>query len=177
MAGSAGRRGVYRTGARRRAHQFEAAGGHLESAGRFIVRLRPAFCAARLRAHSRAAHRPDMGIRPGETTMKLIVAMALSAAATASATWASGAGSTGLELVATIAMPSVKGRIDHFSADARGRRLYVAALGNDTVEVLDTRQNRHEKSVRGFGEPQGVLHLPEPSRLYVANGSADRLDI
>lgn len=93
------------------------------------------------------------------------------------ASLASGAGSTGLELVATIPMPSVKGRIDHFSADARGRRLYVAALGNDSVEVLDTQQNRHEKSVRGFGEPQGVLYLSETGRLYVANGSADRLDI
>jgi hypothetical protein len=105
--------------------------------------------------------------------MKLIVAMALGVAATV----ASGAGSSGLELVATIPMPSVKGRIDHFSVDVSGHRLYLAALGNDSVEVLDTRQNRHEKSVRGFGEPQGVLYLSETSRLYVASGSADRLDI
>ena len=42
-----------------------------------------------------------------------------------------------LELVATIEMPGVKGRIDHFAVDLKGQRLFMAALGNDTVEVLD----------------------------------------
>src|SRR5437588_689343 len=79
----------------------------------------------------------------------------------------------GLELVATIPMPAVKGRIDHFAVDVKNHRLYIAALGNDTVEVLDTAQNRHEKSIPGFGEPQGLLYLAERGRLYVANGSAD----
>ena len=82
-----------------------------------------------------------------------------------------------LELVATIPMPNVKGRIDHFAADVKGHRLYVAALGNDTVEVLDTAHNRHEKSIPGFGEPQGLIYIPETQRLYVASGSADRVDI
>jgi len=82
-----------------------------------------------------------------------------------------------LELVATIPMPGVKGRIDHFAADIKGHRLFVAALGNDTVEVLDVAGNRHEKSIRGFGEPQGLVHLPQSNRLFVANGSANRVDI
>src|SRR5258706_8847064 len=87
------------------------------------------------------------------------------------------AGEPTLELVATIAMPGVKGRIDHFAADVKGRRLFVAALGNDTVEVLDVAANRHEKSVPGFGEPQGLVFLPQSNRLFVANGSANRVDI
>ena len=82
-----------------------------------------------------------------------------------------------LELVATIEMPGVKGRIDHFAVDARGRRLFVAALGNDTVEVLDVAANRHLRSIAGFGEPQGAAYLPETNRLYVANGTADRVDV
>jgi DNA-binding beta-propeller fold protein YncE len=56
-------------------------------------------------------------------------------------------------------------------------RLFVAALGNDTVEVLDVERHRHEKSLAGFGEPQGVLYLPDSDRLYVANGTGGRLDI
>ena len=56
-----------------------------------------------------------------------------------------------LELVATIPMPAVKGRIDHFAFDAKGR-LFIAALGNDTLEVIDVNANRFEKSVPGFGE-------------------------
>src|SRR5690348_15992896 len=82
-----------------------------------------------------------------------------------------------LELVATIEMPGVKGRIDHFAADVSGRRIFVAALGNDTVEVLDVAANRHLRSLSGFGEPQGVAYLPEANRLYVASGSANRVDV
>src|SRR5438132_450082 len=82
-----------------------------------------------------------------------------------------------LELVATIPMPGVKGRIDHFAADLKRHRLFVAALGNNTVEVLDVAGNRHEKSVAGFGEPQGMVNLPRSNRLFVAIGSANRVDI
>jgi DNA-binding beta-propeller fold protein YncE len=82
-----------------------------------------------------------------------------------------------LELVATIPMPGVKGRIDHFAIDVKSHRLFVAALGNDTVEVLDVAGNQHEKSVADFGEPQGLVHLPQSNRLFVANGSANRVDI
>jgi DNA-binding beta-propeller fold protein YncE len=82
-----------------------------------------------------------------------------------------------LEQVASITMPNVKGRIDHFAVDAAGHRLFVAALGNDTVEVLDTGAARHLRSLTGFGEPQGLAYVADPPRLFVANGSADRLDI
>src|SRR5215472_2103204 len=42
-----------------------------------------------------------------------------------------------LHLEKEIPLPGVWGRIDHFSADARGQRLFIAALENGTVEVLD----------------------------------------
>jgi DNA-binding beta-propeller fold protein YncE len=81
-----------------------------------------------------------------------------------------------LELTATIGMPGVKGRIDHLSVDVRGHRLFVAALGNDTVEILDTEHDEH-RSITGLGEPQGVLYLPDPGALVIANGSANRVDV
>jgi hypothetical protein len=34
----------------------------------------------------------------------------------------------------------VNGRIDHFAADLKGQRLFVAALGNQTVEVSTSRR-------------------------------------
>jgi DNA-binding beta-propeller fold protein YncE len=104
---------------------------------------------------------------------RLIVGLAFAMAISS----AYGAGEPVLEPVATIEMPGVKGRIDHLSVDLKRHRLFVAALGNDTVEVLDVERHRHEKSLPGFGEPQGVLYLPTPDRLYVANGTGDRLDI
>ena len=87
------------------------------------------------------------------------------------------AGEAPLELVGTIPLPGVKGRIDHFAVDRGHHRLFVAALGNDTIEVLDTESNRHVTSLSGFGEPQGLLFLAEQNVLYVANGSANRVDI
>jgi DNA-binding beta-propeller fold protein YncE len=82
-----------------------------------------------------------------------------------------------LTLAGTIELPGVKGRIDHFAIDNKRGRLFVAALGNDTVEVVDLKQNRHEKSLTGFGEPQGIEYLPNVDRVYVANGTANRVDI
>jgi len=103
----------------------------------------------------------------------LIAALAL--AMTLPSTY--GADVQALESVATIQLPAVKGRIDHLSVDLKRHRLFVAALGNNTVEVVDTEHHRHEKTLPGFEEPQGVLYLPEPDRLYVANGNGERLDI
>jgi DNA-binding beta-propeller fold protein YncE len=81
-----------------------------------------------------------------------------------------------LELEATLPLAGVKGRIDHLSVDVKEQRLFVAALGNDTVEILDTRRDRRT-SIAGLGEPQGVLYLADSKRLFIANGRADRLDI
>ena len=102
-----------------------------------------------------------------------VVGFALGAAVA----FAHGAGEPPLELFATIPMPGVKGRIDHFAIDVKRHRLFVAALENDTLEVLDVERNRHEKSISGFGEPQGLIYLPELNRVYVANGSGDRVDV
>ncbi len=69
----------------------------------------------------------------------------------------------------TITLDDVKGRIDHLSLDPQHRRLYVAALGNDTVEVVDLATGARVQTVRGLAEPQGVLVVPERDRLFVAN--------
>ena len=76
-----------------------------------------------------------------------------------------------LRLADTIAMPTVEGRIDHLAIDVEGQRLFVAALGNNTLEVFDVRANRAIKSVGGFHEPQGIRYLPESRRVVVANGA------
>jgi len=79
-------------------------------------------------------------------------------------------GAASLVLEQTIPLPGVEGRIDHFSLDASGARLFVAALGNNTVEVVDLKHGKVLRSLAGFAEPQGVLYLPELNRLYVAGG-------
>jgi DNA-binding beta-propeller fold protein YncE len=75
-----------------------------------------------------------------------------------------------LALVTTIDLPAVEGRIDHLAFDAERGRLFVAALGNDSVEVVDTRAGSHLKHLAGFQEPQGIAFVPDAHAVVVANG-------
>jgi DNA-binding beta-propeller fold protein YncE len=74
-----------------------------------------------------------------------------------------------LKLNQTIPLPGVEGRIDHFAFDAAGERLFVCALGNNTVEVLDLRKGQRAHSITGLGAPQGIAYIPELDRIFVAN--------
>src|SRR6266702_7673682 len=73
------------------------------------------------------------------------------------------------KLERTIPLPGVEGRIDHFALDPSGERLFVCALGNNTVEVLDLRKGERIRSITGLGAPQGIAYIPELNRLFVAN--------
>ncbi len=75
-----------------------------------------------------------------------------------------------LHLERTIPLPGVQGRIDHMAVDLAGERLFIAALGNNTVEVIDLRVGKRIRSITGLSEPQGVIYLPEFRRLFVTNG-------
>src|SRR5262245_64005730 len=74
-------------------------------------------------------------------------------------------------------VPGGTGRCADAGSDTKRHRLLVAALGNDTLEVIDLNARRRERSLDGFGEPQGILHVPETNRVFVANGSSNRVDI
>jgi len=81
----------------------------------------------------------------------------------------SGQANPPLRLEKTIELPDVQGRIDHMSVDVAGGRLFVSALGNNTVEVIDIKAGTRIKTIGGLQEPQGVLYVPSSDRLYVAN--------
>lgn len=82
-------------------------------------------------------------------------------------------GSKYLHLTQTIPLTDVEGRIDHLSIDLKGMRLFVAALGNKTVEVLDLQSGKKIKSISGFEEPQGVRYIAALGKLVVADGGGD----
>lgn len=82
-----------------------------------------------------------------------------------------------LKLIKTVPLPAVKGRFDHFSIDTKGHRLFVAALGNNTVEIVDIAAGKHLKSITGLHKPTGVLWLPETNRLAVGNGDDGTLKL
>ena len=76
-----------------------------------------------------------------------------------------------LRLERTIELPGVLGRIDHLSIDVKGERLFVAALGNNTLEVIDLKAGKRATTIGQLKEPQGVRYVAETDRLYVANGN------
>src|SRR5215204_6653380 len=86
-------------------------------------------------------------------------------------------GTAALEQVQAIALPNVSGRIDHMALDAQGGRLFVAALGNNTLEVIDLKAGTVTDEIKGLKEPQGVAYVPEDNKLLVTNGDGDSLNI
>lgn len=87
------------------------------------------------------------------------------------------ADSTTLKLLQTIPLPGVKGRFDHFAIDTKGQRLFVAALGNNTLEIIDLVAGKRLRSIPGMSKPTGVLYLPDPNQILVANGDDGALKV
>jgi DNA-binding beta-propeller fold protein YncE len=111
-----------------------------------------------------------MKLMQASTTLSILAALALPSAAHA-------APDGPLESIGSIPMQGVGGRIDHLGVDVKNGRLFIAALGNDTVEVIDLKTNSRIRSLQGFGEPQGIRYVEKFDRIYVANGSANRVDV
>lgn len=47
-----------------------------------------------------------------------------------------------LSLSLRIPLANVKGRIDHFSVDVKGQRLFVAGVANHALEVIDLQSKK-----------------------------------
>src|SRR5689334_21925864 len=74
--------------------------------------------------------------------------------------------------VQVIPLPGVERRIDPLAADAVHKRLFVAALGNNTLEAVDLKAGKRIHTLPGLHEPQGVRYVPSSNRLFVANGQS-----
>ncbi len=82
-----------------------------------------------------------------------------------------------LQLVGTIQLANVSGRIDHLAFDSRNLTVFVAALGNNTVEVVDLKSNKVIHTIKGLHEPQGIKYIPENNIVFVANGENGECNI
>jgi DNA-binding beta-propeller fold protein YncE len=82
-----------------------------------------------------------------------------------------------LLLVQEIPLLRVEGRIDHFTFDAKRKRVIGAALGNNTVEVVDTFAGRDIHSIAGAANPQGLVFVGELNKLFAANGADGKLRV
>jgi hypothetical protein len=74
-----------------------------------------------------------------------------------------------LVLETTIPLENVSGRIDHMAIDLGRRRLFVAELCNNSVDVIDLSQGKPIHRFTRLHEPQGVGHAAMTNLIVVAN--------
>jgi len=80
-----------------------------------------------------------------------------------------------LQLSKTIVLPGVTGKFDHFAFDEAGDRLFAAATGNHSVEVIDLKNSKVAQSLTGFGKPHGLAWVAATSTLFVSDGARGEL--
>ena len=113
-------------------------------------------------------HIMPMGLRARKSahTIVSVVLASLIGLSTPSAVQAQRAA---LEIERTIPLKGVSGRIDHMAVDLGRKRLFVAELGNGTVDVIDIVTGTVVRRIAGFKDPQGVGYAPNADALAVAN--------
>jgi DNA-binding beta-propeller fold protein YncE len=74
-----------------------------------------------------------------------------------------------LVLDQTIPLDNVSGRIDHMAVDVAGKRLFVAELGNGSVDVVDLQAGKVAKRISGLKEPQGIAYVADQDLIVVAS--------
>src|SRR5437016_3370521 len=72
-----------------------------------------------------------------------------------------------LVLTEAISLEGVKGRFDHFGSAAN--RLFVSALGNNTVEVIDISARTVVHTITGIPNPLDVVFSPETNKLFAGS--------
>jgi hypothetical protein len=80
---------------------------------------------------------------------------------------------SGLQLLGTIPLEHVDGRIDQMAASPDGRWLFVAAQGGNRVVKVDTQAARVSAVIK-VRSPRGICYLPKSQQVAVASaGSGD----
>jgi DNA-binding beta-propeller fold protein YncE len=69
----------------------------------------------------------------------------------------------------SIPLANVNGRIDHYSVDVSGQRLFVCANANRTVEVIDLKAGKQVHTIPNVAQPQGCYFDASTNRLFVAS--------
>ncbi|MHA3770498.1 YncE family protein [Verrucomicrobiota bacterium sgz303538] len=75
-----------------------------------------------------------------------------------------------LILEKAIELPGVEGRFDHAAADPATHRLFFAALGNNSLEIVDLNTGQRLHTIQELRKPTGVLFLSDYNLLVIANG-------
>jgi len=77
-----------------------------------------------------------------------------------------------LRLLGRSDLPKYEGDFDHFGADLKGNRLFLAGEDGGTLEVFDLRSGAHLKTVAGMETPHAIHYDAKTNRLFVSNSGA-----
>lgn len=80
------------------------------------------------------------------------------------------AGNSCMELVQTIHLRGKPGRLDHLALDGKGRRLFVANLSNNSLDIVDLKAGKLFKQIPRQRKIQGVAYAANLDRIFVGNG-------
>jgi len=105
-----------------------------------------------------------------QQTLALAVALLLGGAALAPAAEAADT----LRPLGRTDIAGYDGDFDHFGADLKGNRLFLAGEDGNTLEVFNLRTGAHEKTVKDMDQPHAIYFDAKHGRLTVSN-SGDSL--
>ena len=75
-----------------------------------------------------------------------------------------------LTIEAKIPLGDVRGRIDHLAIDHARQRLLVAEFGNNSISIVDLKEQKVLHRITGLNEPQGVAYVSDGDLIFVSNG-------
>jgi DNA-binding beta-propeller fold protein YncE len=75
-----------------------------------------------------------------------------------------------LVLKTRIPLAKVQGRMDHMGVDLKGQRLFVTAIDNRTVEVIDLQSGKQVHTIADVDRPQAAYYDAPTNRLFVPCG-------
>jgi YVTN family beta-propeller protein len=75
-----------------------------------------------------------------------------------------------LERIAVIALTGKAGALDHLGADWKNSRLFVANQSNDTLEVVDVKNDKVLQQVSGQKQIHGIAYAADLDRIFAGNG-------
>jgi DNA-binding beta-propeller fold protein YncE len=75
-----------------------------------------------------------------------------------------------LKLEGIIQLKGASGPLDHLVVDAKHARLFVANQSNDTLDVVDVKDNKLVKQIAGQKAIHGMAYAADLDRIFVGNG-------
>jgi DNA-binding beta-propeller fold protein YncE len=71
-----------------------------------------------------------------------------------------------LELIQTIVLKGKAGKLDHVALDAKRERLFLANTVNNTLDVVDLKEGKLLKQIKGQTGVQGIAYAPDLDRVF-----------